>query len=69
VVINDFVLNPDKTLPRAAALYALNMLVSTQGGNVYSFDELRTWLEQAGFAGVQRVSLLGPTDVVTARRP
>lgn len=68
VVINDYVLNADKTLPRAAALYALNMLVSTHGGNVYSGDEYSAWLAAAGFVDIKTVHLLGPTDVVTARR-
>lgn len=69
IVINDYVLNHDKTLPRAAALYGLNMLVSTHGGSVYSFDEHAEWLGNAGFDGARRVSLLGPTDVVTATKP
>jgi ubiquinone/menaquinone biosynthesis C-methylase UbiE len=69
VVINDYVLNADKTLPRAAALYALNMLVSTQGGSVYSFEEFAGWLRDVGFTAVKRVDLLGPTDVVTAEKP
>jgi len=66
VVINDYVLNAEKTLPRAAAIYALNMLVSTQGGNVYSYDEYAGWLQGAGFDSLEKVTLLGPTDVVTA---
>jgi len=69
VVINDYVLNRDKTLPRAAAVYALHMLVSTQGGNVYSYDEYASWLEAAGFVDSEKINLLGPTDVVAAHRP
>jgi (2Fe-2S) ferredoxin/SAM-dependent methyltransferase len=68
VVINDYVLNADKTLPRAAALYALNMLVSTQGGSVYSFEEIAGWLRDVGFGAVKKIELLGPTDVVTAEK-
>jgi (2Fe-2S) ferredoxin/ubiquinone/menaquinone biosynthesis C-methylase UbiE len=66
LVINDYVLNADKTLPRAATLYGLNMLVATHGGSAYSYDEYRGWLEAVGFKNVQKVKLLGPTDVVTA---
>ena len=69
VVINDYVLNRDKDLPRAAALYALNMLVTTHNGDVYSLDEYTSWLTEAGFEDVRKVQLLGPTDVVTARKP
>ncbi len=68
LVINDYVLNADKTLPRHAALYALNMLVTTHSGGVYSLDEYADWLETAGFSEIRRVPLLGPTDVVAAKK-
>ena len=68
LVINDYVLQAEKTLPRHAALYALNMLVTTHNGGVYSLQEYDQWLAGAGFSDVRKVSLLGPTDVVTARK-
>lgn len=68
LVINDYVLQSDKTLPRHAALYALNMLVTTHSGGVYSVDEYADWLLEAGFSQVRKVPLLGPTDVVSARK-
>lgn len=66
LVIHDYVLNADKTAPRHAALYALNMLVTTRAGSVCSLDEHRADLEVVGFSAVQKVSMLGPTDVITA---
>jgi len=69
VVINDYVLEAGKTLPRVAVLYALNMLVTSPGGGVYSLAEHREMLEAAGFEDVRRVTLLGPTDAITARKP
>ncbi len=68
LVINDYVLHPDKTVPRHAALYALNMLVTTRSGGVYSLDEYADWLLEAGFSHVRKLPLLGPTDVVSARK-
>lgn len=56
VVIRDFILEPDKTAPRSAALFALNMLVATEGGSTYSQQEYTAWLEQAGFQNVTRLS-------------
>jgi hypothetical protein len=32
-------------------LFAVNMLVATEGGGTYTFEELREDLEAAGFAG------------------
>jgi (2Fe-2S) ferredoxin/ubiquinone/menaquinone biosynthesis C-methylase UbiE len=69
VVINDYILNPDKTLPRSATLQALNMLVSTRGGSVYSEAEYRELLRGAGFVDVAKIPLMGPTDVITGRKP
>jgi (2Fe-2S) ferredoxin/SAM-dependent methyltransferase len=69
VVINDFVLNADKTLPRSAALHALNLLVSSRGGTVYSEHEYHALFDSLGFVEVRKIPLLGPTDVITARKP
>ena len=48
LVIQDFVLEADKTAPKMAALFALNMLVGTQAGSSYSEDEYAAWLKRAG---------------------
>jgi ubiquinone/menaquinone biosynthesis C-methylase UbiE len=66
VVIQDFLLRPDKTGPRAGALFSLNMLVNTRGGASYSEDEYSVWLREAGFAEVRRVPLPGPAGVLIA---
>ncbi len=68
VVVQDFILNPDKAGPKTGALFALNMLVGTKAGSSYSEPEYAAWLEEAGFADVRRVRLPGPTDLVIATR-
>jgi predicted O-methyltransferase YrrM len=55
IVVRDHVLKPDRTRPRRGAVFAINMLVSTSGGNCYTFDEIRDGLIQAGF---ERIALL-----------
>jgi len=69
VVIQDFVLNADKTGPKTGALFALNMLVGTRAGSAYSEQEYTTWLRDAGFAEPRRVVLPGSTDLMIAARP
>ncbi len=69
VVIQDFILRPDKTGPRTGALFALNMLVGTEGGSAYSEEEYASWLRDVGFEETRKVGLPGPTDLVIARRP
>jgi hypothetical protein len=66
VVIQDFILEPDKTAPRFAALFALNMLVGTPGGSAYSEPEYAAWLAEAGFQQVHHVRLPAPTGLMIA---
>lgn len=69
VVIQDFIMNADKTDPTTGALFALNMLVGTPAGSTYSEDEYAAWLHDAGFHDVRRLRLPGPTDLVVGTRP
>lgn len=68
LLIQDFILNPDKTSPRHAALFAINMLVGTKEGSAYSESEYAQWLRDAGFAGMERVRLPGPSDLMIGRK-
>lgn len=49
ILIRDHVMSEDRTEPRAGAIFAVNMLAATSGGNCYTFDEIRRDLEAAGF--------------------
>ncbi len=69
VVMRDFILEDDKTAPRHAAVFALNMLVGTRDGSSYSQAEYRGWLEQAGFGGVRYVELPTPASLMTGVKP
>ncbi len=64
LVVQDFILNPDKTGPQHAALFALNMLVATDGGASYSEPEYTQWMKAAGFTDVRRINLPGPSGLI-----
>lgn len=68
IVVQDFILEPSKTAPRAAALFSLNMLVGTRAGSSYSEPEYAGWLRNAGFPDVRRVRLPGPSGLMIAVR-
>jgi (2Fe-2S) ferredoxin/SAM-dependent methyltransferase len=68
LVIQDFILEADKTSPRFAALFSLNMLVGTRAGSDYSEPEYTEWLRGAGFTGVQRIRLPGPSGLMVAKK-
>ncbi len=68
LVISDFILDADKTSPRFATLFALNMLVGTRAGASYSEPEYEEWLKAAGFAGVKHVRIPGPANLMIATK-
>lgn len=53
IIIRDHVMEPDRTEPREGAIFAVNMLVNTDGGGTYTFDEIKDWLVEAGFVKVR----------------
>jgi len=55
LVIRDIVMDESRTTPPAGALFAVNMLVATEGGNSYALDEFREDLIQAGFADIELI--------------
>jgi predicted O-methyltransferase YrrM len=68
IVVQDFILEPDKTAPQAAALFSLNMLVGTQKGASYSEQEYAQWLREAGFQEVRRIRLPDPAGLMLGTR-
>lgn len=68
IAIQDFILDPDRTGPRLAALFALNMLVGTRAGNTYTEQEYSDWLGAAGFREIRRIRLAGPAGLILAAR-
>jgi len=53
VIIRDHVMSPDRTQPSDGAVFAVNMLVGTVGGNVYTLAETAEDLAAAGFVRVR----------------
>ncbi|HUT45537.1 MAG TPA: methyltransferase [Sedimentisphaerales bacterium] len=55
IVIRDVIMEPSRTSPAGGALFAVNMLVATEAGGTYTFDEYREDLCAAGFGEVTLV--------------
>jgi SAM-dependent methyltransferase len=53
IVIRDHVMAPDRTRPKDGAIFAVNMLVGTGGGNTYTYDEIEHGLTHAGFTRIR----------------
>lgn len=50
--VRDHVMSADRTYPKRGALFAINMLVGTQGGGTYTYEEIQEDLNLAGFKDV-----------------
>ncbi len=47
ICLKDFFLEEDRTSPEWSAIFAVNMLVSTEEGDSYTIKEAKQWLENA----------------------
>lgn len=62
IVVHEFILDDRSGGPLFPALFSLNMLIGTEGGQAYSEQELRAMLESAGVKGIRRLPFRGPND-------
>ncbi len=70
LMIRDHIMDESRTWPPAGAIFALNMLVGTDGGDTYTFREVQEGLESAGFTGIRQIRQGEKMDcIVTARKP
>jgi SAM-dependent methyltransferase len=66
VVVNDFILNDDRTGHPFAMMFASQMLVVTTDGSTWRQSDYRTWLTEAGFSSVDIVKTPTPSTLVFA---
>ena len=64
IIINDFVMNDDRTQPSYGALFSLNMLVGTEKGDTYTEKEISEWYEAAGLTKIERKNTSYGSDLM-----
>jgi SAM-dependent methyltransferase len=70
ILIRDHIMDETRTRPPGGAIFALNMLVNTRGGDTYTFAEIKDTLEKAGFTEVAFLRTGEQMDgLVQARKP
>lgn len=70
IAIRDIVMEPCRTKPCDGALFAINMLVNTDTGGTFTFEEYAEDLQAAGFANPRlQVKHEAMNSVVAADRP
>jgi ubiquinone/menaquinone biosynthesis C-methylase UbiE len=68
VVIAEFLVNQERTSPLNGLIFAVNMLVNTENGDTFSFEEIRRWLEAAGFTDVRSLEAPSPSPLILATK-
>lgn len=68
LLIHEFILDDDRCGPLFPALFSLNMLVGTEGGQSYTFAELSGMVREVGGKRIERLQLAlpGPSGVIAA---
>lgn len=68
VVVQDFIMDENRTSPAFGALFALNMLVATKSGDTYTEAEVRMWMKEAGLSAITRKDAGFGTALITGRK-
>jgi len=53
LLIRDHIMDEQRTWPPEGALFAINMLINTLGGDTYTFNEVAQGLKEAGFTDIR----------------
>jgi ubiquinone/menaquinone biosynthesis C-methylase UbiE len=69
LLIAEMIPNDQRTGPAAPLVYALDMVLHTTEGDVFTLAEYREWLEEAGFGRVETIDIPAPWPLVLATRP
>ena len=69
VAIAEYLVNKDRTGPPPSLVFAVNMLLFSDEGDTFSFEEIRGWLQEAGFQNARQVESPGPSPLILATKP
>lgn len=69
IAIAEFLVNRERTGPLPGLFFAVNMLVNTDSGDTFSFEEIAEWLREAGFKDARLLEGPGPSPLILATKP
>jgi O-methyltransferase domain len=69
IAIAEWLVKDDRTGPLNGLIFAVNMLVHSERGDTFSFNEIKSWLEDAGFKKVRKLEAPGPSPLILATKP
>jgi precorrin-6B methylase 2 len=68
IAIAEFLVDADRRGPMSGLIFAVNMLVNTEAGGTYAFEEIAGWLTEAGFANPRQLPAPSPSPLILATR-
>jgi 3-hydroxy-5-methyl-1-naphthoate 3-O-methyltransferase len=68
IAIAEFLVDADRRGPVGGLFFAVNMVVNTDTGNTYSFDEISAWLSEAVFVNARLLEAPGPSPLILATK-
>jgi SAM-dependent methyltransferase len=69
IAIAEWLVNDERTQPLPPLMFAVQMLVNTEKGDTFSFNEIKSWLEEAGFKKVRKLEAPGPSPLILTTKP
>ncbi|PYL65889.1 MAG: methyltransferase, partial [Verrucomicrobia bacterium] len=69
IAIAEWLVNDERTEPLPSLMFAVQMLVNTEKGDTFSFNEIKGWLEEARFKRVRKLEAPGPSPLILATKP
>ncbi len=68
LIIQDFIMDEDRTAPAFGTLFSLNMLVGTEAGDTYTESEVQGWMGDAGLSYVERKDTEFGTTLIIGKK-
>ncbi len=69
IAIQEFLVDSDRTGPPMSLIFAVNMVVNTDNGDTWSFEEISGWLKEIGFTNPRLLDTPGPSPLILATKP
>jgi len=69
IAIAEFIPNDDRNGPPYPLLFAVNMLVHTEDGDTFTFQQMSGWLSEIGFKQIRKVEVPAPSPIIVAVKP
>ena len=69
IAIGEWLVNDQRTEPLPSLIFAVNMFIHSERGDTFSFNQIKSWLEEARFKRVRKLEAPGPSPLILATKP